>query len=346
MAVTIRDVARAAGVSISTVSRALSSPDQVADETRLRVENVARTMSYRPNRAARGLITGQTGSIGLVVPDLENPFFGSICKGVQSRARAMGYAVFIADTDEDPAVEADVVRSLQKQVDGLILCSARGSDQALERLSEESRLVLVNRRVGDLTALTFDNGGAVRALLSHLVALGHRRVAYAAGPLSSWSNSQRVAAFRAFGSRSADLELVELGSFAPVFEGGVQAADLGIASGATALMAFNDLMAVGMLKRLRQRGVRVPHDISVTGFDDVPVSGLSSPTLTTVGSPRVQMGRASVDLLMNQVLGRPSDAHLLPELPVNLVVRDSTGVVATPSAAAPGANPPLVELPA
>lgn len=330
MAVTIRDVARAAGVSISTVSRALSSPDRVAQDTRLRVEEAARTMNYRPNRAARGLITGRTGSIGLVVPDLENPFFGSICKGVQSRARAMGYAVFIGDTDEDPAVEAEVVRSLLKQVDGLIICSARGSDEALRRWAQECRLVLVNRQVDELSSLTFDNPGAVRAVLRHLVALGHRKIAYAAGPSVSWSDDQRAGAYRAFGGRSPDLELIELGNFAPVFAGGVQAADLGIASGATAVMAFNDLMAVGVLSRLRQRGVRVPQDISVTGFDDVPVSALSSPTLTTVNFPRAQMGRASVEKLMNDVLGDVGDAHPIREMPVNLVVRDSTGVVATP----------------
>ncbi len=331
MAVTIRDVARAAGVSISTVSRALSSPDQVAEETRLRVQDAARTMSYRPNRAARGLITGRTGSIGLVVPDLENPFFGSICKGVQARARSMGYAVFIGDTDEDPAVEAEVIRSLVKQVDGLILCSARGSDQALERFAAESRLVLVNRRVGDLPSLTFDNGEGLRILLRHLIALGHRRIAYAAGPSTSWSDRRRSDAFRAFAAEAADLELIELGNFPPVFAGGIQAGDLAIASGATAVMAFNDLVAVGVLDRLRQRGVRVPHDISVTGFDDVPISSLASPTLTTVNFPRIQMGRASVDLLIGELDGRSEEGHPVREMAVTLVVRESTGVVAPPT---------------
>ena len=346
MAVTIRDVAREAGVSISTVSRALSSPDQVAEETRLRVEHAARKMSYRPNRAARGLITGRTGSLGLVVPDLENPFFGAICKGVQSRARAMGYAVFIGDTDEDLAAETDVIRSLLKQVDGLILCSPRCSDEALQRLAQESRVVLVNRRVGDLASLTFDNRGAVRSVLRHLVALGHRKIAYAGGPGNSWSNGQRTDAYRAVGAESSELELFELGNFAPVFAGGVQAADLGIASGATALMAFNDLMAAGMLSRLRQRGVRVPEDISVAGCDDVPISSLSSPTLTTVSFPRVQMGRASVDRLLDAVLGRSDDAGSVREMPVNLVVRDSTGVVTTPLAPPRGSPSRSIELPA
>lgn len=345
MAVTIRDVARAAGVSISTVSRALSSPDQVAEETRLRVEDAARTLSYRPNRAARGLITGRTGSIGLVVPDLENPFFGSICKGVQSRARAVGYAVFIGDTDEDPSVETEVVRSLLKQVDGLILCSARGSDQTLERLALECRVVLINRRVADLSSLSFDNGGGVRAVLRHLVALGHRRIAYAAGPSTSWSDGQRASAFRAFSAESPDLELIELGNFPPVFAGGVQAGDLAIASGATAVMAFNDLVAVGVLDRLRQRGVRVPHDISVTGFDDVPISSLASPTLTTVSFPRVQMGRASVDLLIDEVLGTASDVNVSREMSVALVVRESTGVVPASLAPPRGAPSRPIELP-
>lgn len=331
MAVTIRDVARAAGVSISTVSRALSSPDQVAERTRLRVQDAARTMDYRPNRAASGLITGRTGNIGLVVPDLENPFFGSICKGVQARARSLGYAVLIGDTDEDPAIETEVIRSLVKQVDGLILCSARGSDQALQRFAAESRLVLVNRRVGDLSSLTFDNGSGVQVVLRHLMALGHRRIAYAAGPSTSWSNRMRTDAFRAFAAEVADLELIELGSFPPVFAGGIQAGDLAIASGATAVMAFNDLVAVGVLDRLRQRGVRVPHDISVTGFDDVPISSLASPTLTTVNFPRIQMGRASVDLLVAEVEGRSDDGHPVREMPVNLVVRESTGVAAPPA---------------
>jgi DNA-binding LacI/PurR family transcriptional regulator len=207
-------------------------------------------------------------------------------------------------------------------------------------------VVLVNRRVGDLASLTFDNRGAVRSVLRHLVALGHRKIAYAGGPGNSWSNGQRTDAYRAVGAESSELELFELGNFAPVFAGGVQAADLGIASGATALMAFNDLMAAGMLSRLRQRGVRVPEDISVAGCDDVPISSLSSPTLTTVSFPRVQMGRASVDRLLDAVLGRSDDAGSVREMPVNLVVRDSTGVVTTPLAPPRGSPSRSIELPA
>ena len=327
MAVTIRDVAHRAGVSISTVSRALASPDQVAEATRVRVQETARSMGYRPNRAARGLITGRTGSIGLVVPDLENPFFGSICKGVQARARSAGYAVFIADTDEDPTLEAEVVRSLTKQVDGVILCSARGTDAAVERLANEGPLVLVNRTLPGIPSITFDNGGGLRAVMRHLVALGHRKIAYAAGPITSWSNRERSVAFIAFGAESPELELIELGNFPPFFSGGIQACDLAIASGATAVVAFNDLIAVGLIDRLRQRGLSAPHDVSVTGFDNVPVSTLIWPNLTTVDFPRIQMGRVSVDTLLDTVLGRGGDISPANEIPVGLVVRQSTGVV-------------------
>src|SRR5512138_792177 len=129
MAVTIKDVARAAGVSPSTVSRALSAPELVQPDTRRRVQQAATELGYHPNRAARGLITGRTGNLGLIVPDLTNPFFPGVVKGVQTRAREFDYAVFLADTDEDPTAEADVVRNLSKQVDGIILCSPRMSEE-------------------------------------------------------------------------------------------------------------------------------------------------------------------------------------------------------------------------
>jgi DNA-binding LacI/PurR family transcriptional regulator len=328
MAVTIRDVAKAAGVSISTVSRALAAPEQVADATRTRVQDVARSMGYRPNRAASGLITGRTGSIGLVVPDLENPFFGSVCKGVQARARAAGYAVFIADTDEDPMVEAELVASLAKQVDGIILCSARGSDAAVAALAADGPMVLVNRRLAGIPSITFDNADGLRAVMDHLVALGHRRIAYAAGPANSWSNRERTEAFRGYRSQTHELDLIELGNFPPFFSGGTQAADLAIASGATAIVAFNDLVAVGLMDRLRQRGLRVPQEISVAGFDNVPVSTLVWPNLTTVDFPRIQMGRVSVDILLDIVLNEARLDHPVPDIPVSLVVRQSTGIIA------------------
>ncbi|MCX7523175.1 LacI family DNA-binding transcriptional regulator [Microbacterium sp. STN6] len=346
MAVTIRDVARESGVSISTVSRALASPEQVAEATRIHVQATAARMGYRPNRNARSLITGRSGSIGLVVPDLENPFFGSVCKGVQARARAAGYTVFVADTDEDPTVESEIARSLIKQVDGVILCSPRTTDDEIRALTTETPLVLANRRLDGVPSIIFDNGGGLVAVMRHLIALGHRRVAYAGGPRASWSNAQRAAAFRVFADEQVhgELELIDLGNFPPYFEGGVQAADLAVASGATAVVGYNDLVALGILDRLRQRGLSAPEDMSVTGFDNVAVSTFVRPNLTTVDLPRQQMGRMSVDALLDLVL-RDSQAStnesmpeqaadaasgVLQELAVDLMVRQSTGVPSGP----------------
>jgi LacI family transcriptional regulator len=338
MAVTIRDVARAAGVSISTVSRALAAPEQVAESTRSLVQATAHKMGYRPNRNARSLVTGRSSSIGLVVPDLENPYFGSVCKGVQARARAAGYAVFIADTNEDPAVETEIVHSLIKQVDGVILCSARGTDAEIKKLAKQTPLVLANRFLAGIPSITFDNGGGMRTVLRHLVALGHRTIAYAGGPVSSWSNGERSRAFADFGTEAEGLELIDLGNFPPFFSGGIQAGDLAIASGATAVVAYNDIMALGVIDRLRQRGLSAPDDLSVTGFDNVAVSTFVWPNLTTVDLPRVQMGRMSVDLLLETVLGGASDVRPPTQLPVELFVRQSSGVVraAVPVADAAG----------
>lgn len=326
MAVTIRDVARAAGVSPATVSRALSSPEIVNEVTRALVEQTARSMGYRPNRNARGLITGRSGTIGLVVPDLENPFFGSICKGAQARAREAGYTVFIADTSEDPAAEREVFRDLGRQVDGIILCSARGTDDDIAQLASESPTVLINRRVDDIPAITYDHRSGVRAVMAHLTALGHRRIAYAGGPTRSWSNSKRHAAIVESGRELSGVEVLDLGNFPPYFSGGTEAGDLAIASGATAVVAFNDVMALGIMDRLGHRGLSVPGEMSVTGFDNVAVSTLVRPNLTTIDFPRIQMGRAAVDSLLGTVLGTPSGIPPFHEMPVQLVVRQSTGV--------------------
>ena len=344
MAVTIRDVARAAGVSISTVSRALAAPELVAESTRALVQATAHKMGYRPNRNARSLVTGHSSSIGLVVPDLENPYFGSVCKGVQARARAAGYAVFIADTNEDPAVETEIVHSLIKQVDGVILCSARGTDAEIKKLAKQTPLVLANRFLAGIPSIIFDNGGGVRMVLRHLVALGHRKIAYAGGPVSSWSNGVRSRAFADFAAEAAGLELIELGNFPPFFSGGIQAGDLAIASGATAVVAYNDIMALGVIDRLRQRGLSAPGDLSVTGFDNVAVSTFVWPNLTTVDLPRVQMGRMSVDLLLETVLDGASDVRPPTQLPVELFVRESSGVARAAVPAADAAGKELLDV--
>lgn len=324
MAVTIRDVARAAQVSASTVCRALATPELVRPATRERVQRAAEELGYRPNRAARSLITGRTGNFGLIVPDLANPFFPGVVKGMQARAREADHAVFIADTDEDAAVEADLVRALAKQVDGIVLCSPRMSEDDLRSVTGETPLVLLARRVARLPSVTIDNVGGMRQAIAHLTALGHRRVAYVAGPRNAWSNRERLRGLRAV-TADAEVELVEIGNFMPQFEGGVAAADLVLAAATTAVIAYNDVVALGLLSRFSARGVRVPGDISVVGCDDIALSAMSNPSLTTVALPKEQLGRAGVDLLQ-QVMEQPARAAAHRwELATHLMVRGSTG---------------------
>lgn len=324
MRATIREVAREADVSPSTVSRALSAPDLVNPATRERVLRAAQRLGYAPNRAARGLITGRTGNLGLIVPDLANPFFPSVVKGVQAKAREADYAVLLADTDEDPSVETDLVRVLAKQVDGLVLCSPRAPEEEVRALLEGTTAVLVNRRIRSVPSVVFDNVDGIRQAVAHLRALGHRRVAWVGGPRASWSTRDRIRGLRT-ATAAAGMELVVVGHFPPQFEGGVAAADLVVAAGATCVIAYNDIMALGLISRLRDRGLDVPGDISVVGIDDIHMSAMSSPALTTISLTKQQLGRAAVDLLL-ELLERPEGVRdVRRELPTQLLVRASTG---------------------
>jgi LacI family transcriptional regulator/LacI family repressor for deo operon, udp, cdd, tsx, nupC, and nupG len=333
MAATIRDVARLAGVSPSTVSRALSLPGMVNAATRAKVAAAVEQLGYEPNRAARGLITGRTGTIGLVVPDLANPFFASLTKGVQARARMRDVAVFVADTDEDPSAEAGLVRALSKQVDGVVLCSPRAGDAELTAIAQDTTVVLVNRSVQDLPGINYDNEDGMRQAVAHLVALGHRRIAWVGGPASSWSTQHRGVGLRN-AAEELGARLVTVGHFAPTYEGGMAAADQVVATGASAVVAYNDLVAIGLLARLHSRGLSVPGALSVVGVDDIAMSRMARPALTTVRLPKQEAGRLAVELLLSMLDApdRPGAAALVDlrgdlqgELHGELIVRESTG---------------------
>ncbi|MEV0567614.1 LacI family DNA-binding transcriptional regulator [Dactylosporangium sp. NPDC050588] len=324
MAATIKDVARLAGVSQSSVSRALAAPDQVRPATRERVERAVAQLGYEPNRIARGLSTGRTGTIGFLVPDIANPLFAGIVKAAQRRAREFGLAVLLADSDEDPATELDLIRTLTKQVDGFVLCAPRAGDDELRSVCGDLPVVLLNRRVGQLPSIIFDNADGIRQALAHLAALGHRRVAYVAGPRTSWVNRERLRAFRTVAA-GLGLEGVEAGNVSPDFEGGVAVADLVLAAGVTAVIAYNDMIGLGLASRFGARGVTAPGDVSIVGFDDIPASALVTPALTTVSQPKDQCGRAGIDLLADLLNDRDRPGGTRTSLPARLIVRASTG---------------------
>lgn len=313
MAVTIRDVARQAQVSVSTVSRALSAPGLVKDATRQRVLDVVAGLGYQPNRAARSLITGRTGNLAVVVPDLLNPFFPSVLRGVQTKAGEAGTSVFFCDSREDPETEAELVRTMASQVDGVVLCASLLSDETIVDLAAVTPLVLINRIVPGISSVLMDSADGMEQVVTHLESLGHRNYVYLGGPAAAWSNNRRM---QGLGGR-AQL----LGSFDPNFDGGYTAAEQALRTGATAFIAYNDLIALGALAYLAEHDVKVPEQISVTGFDDILYATMCSPALTTVHMPTEAAGEVAVDLLATLLDGGQPEHR---ELPTTLVVRAST----------------------
>jgi LacI family transcriptional regulator len=313
MSVTIRDVAQASGVHVSTVSRTFSAPHLVNAETRNRVLAVADELGYRPNRAARSLTTGRTGNIGLIVADLANPFFPPLIKAAQAAARRQDYHLFVADTDEDPAEEKDLVLAFSKQVDGIVLCSPRLSNKALEKLAESVPFILVNRRIRGLAAVVMDVAQGARAAMEHLKELGHRRVALLTGPAGSWTSGE----IRRAVSEVPGMETVVIGPNSPTAKGGIAAAAKVLEAEVTGVLAYNDLVAIGLIEGLGELGVGVPRDVSVIGFDDSITGRLHRPKLTTVAMPAGDAGRMAVDLLIQSM----SAAAVLE---THLVVREST----------------------
>lgn len=327
MAVTLTDVARAAGVSSSSVSRALSAPEKVNSETGKRIRRIADEMGYAVRSHARVAGRARTDLIGLIVPDIANPFFPPIIKAVQSRAGALGRTAIVADVDEYAADEIRRADFLADRIDGLIIVSARSSDEVLAKLGGELPLVLVNREHPEIANVSIENSVGIYEAVEHLAALGHRTISYLNGPKRSWSNMQRQQAIREACSET-QIELIEFGPFEPQIQAGARAADLLNASPATAVIAFDDLIALGVIVRLAERGVSVGSEMSVIGIDDSPMSGMAYPTLTTIHVPGAQAGVQAVDLLLDLIDAQRQGLALTPhqrasQVETRLLVRGS-----------------------
>jgi DNA-binding LacI/PurR family transcriptional regulator len=321
--VSIREVATRAGVSPATVSRVFTRPDAVALDTRRRVLAVADELHYTPHPVARSLARGRTGNLGIVVPDIANSFSAVVTKAVQQEAARDGYALFVSGSDELARDEEQWAQAMAPQVDGLMLVSPLMSDEALRALAP-TPLVLSNRLLEPLPSVVTDATAAVGHAVEHLVALGHREIVYLAGP-DGFANTMRVRGYHGACRRLGVLPR-ELGPFNARFSDGVRAADLVLATPATAVVAYNDEVAVGVLNRLVDRGLRVPDDLSVVGVDDTSLAEMVTPRLTTVRLHASEAGRAAVRMLLDLVAGRSVPAGPLL-LPAELIVRSSTGPV-------------------
>jgi LacI family transcriptional regulator/LacI family repressor for deo operon, udp, cdd, tsx, nupC, and nupG len=319
----IRDVASRAGVSPATVSRVFTRPDAVAAQTRSRVLAAADELRYVPHPAARSLAQGRTGNLGIVVPDIANSFSAVITKAVQQEARRDGFALFLAGSDEVAGDEEQLARAMAPQVDGLLLLSPQMPDDALGALAGLVPVVATNRLLDGIPAVLTDTSEAAGHAVEHLHALGHRRLVYLAGPVG-YSNDVRQAAFRAACARLG-VEGTELGPFHARVSAGILAADLLLAISATGVVAYNDELAVGVMNRLVDRGLRVPQDISVVGFDDTQLAEIVTPRLTTIRIPAAAAGVAAADMLLSAVAGRNGTRPDVVRLRGELIVRSSTG---------------------
>lgn len=330
-ATTIADVATHAGVSQASVSRVLNGKQSVDPEIVRRVQASIAALGYAPSATARSLVSGRNDTIAMVVPDLENPLFQGILKGLSLAAAADGYRVLVADTAERVDDEEPTAIEARQRCDALVLCAPRMPEQQLRRLVERvAPVVVVNRPLPDLDVpiVGVDYVRGIRDLVDHLVGLGHRHLAYVTGPETSASNAERL--------RGVDEALaLHHGVRIDRIPGGSRPEDGDAVAGAvldahragvTAVIAFNDLVALGLMTRLRELGLDVPGDLSVAGLDDVPMARYATPRLTSMSVPRGEIGAQAWARLRTLIGGGPVE-HTVLYRP-RLEARESTAAPA------------------
>lgn len=331
---TIADVAARAGVSLSTVSRVLNASARVDEALAAKVRAAADELDYTASPLARSLVLGRTNTVAVVVPDLENPTFHGVLRGLSRAAARDGHHVLVADSAESVADERVLAVETRRRCDGIVLCAPRMPEDDLRRLLGQLQpVVLVNReaRAAGTPAVTADYRSGLTDLLDLLRTGGHRTLLYLAGAPQSSSNLQRLAALRAFSTEHPDVA-VQVVPCGVNFADGHDAADRVLGSGATGVLAFNDLVAMGLLSALGERGVRVPEDVSVTGFDDIPFARYLTPPLTTASVPVAELGEQAWHR-MAELLGSRAPGHTISFRP-RLEERGSTGPAPATAAAA------------
>lgn len=341
--ITIADVAREAGVSRQTVSRVLNGKGEIRASTRESVMRVIERLGYSPSGIARSLATNRTLTVGLVVPDITNPFFPEIARGVEDVARERGYEMFLCNSVEDPEREDDVLRALQdKRVDGIIICSSRLSDGRLfTRLRQQRAAVLVNRLAPPDLAGTVRVDDAEGTLLAvhHLLAGGRCVIGFLCGPPTSRSGRERARGFKtALAVAGSGLDGTLMRPCPPNPQGGYEAA-LALLSerpDIDGLVCYNDLVAVGALRACAGLGAVVPDDIAIVGCDDIMVAGLLSPALTTLRVPKYDIGASAARMVLDRIGGGGGENEIL--LQPELIVRESAPRVYSSETAEGGEN--------
>lgn len=327
MPVSIKDVARVAGVSHSTVSRALADSPLVRRETKERIKQVAREMGYTPNAAARSLVTRRSRTLGVVVTTIADPFVSEVVRGIEQVALDAGYGLFLCQSSSEVEREIASVRSLQeKRVDAIIVSASRVGDLYLPLLEEiRVPIVLVNNEQ-DSQAVHFvasDDVSGGRLAVEYLLSLGHRRIGYIAGPRTSRSSESRLKGYReALINAGISPDPRWVGQSDGRLDGGGPALRslLSACPEISAVFCYNDATAIGALRFARESGLRVPEDLSIVGYDDIAFAAYTEPPLTTVAQHKYEMGQAVAKMALELIAGHEVQNLLLP---TNLVVRKS-----------------------
>lgn len=322
--VTIYDVAKAAGVAPSTVSRTFARPGRVNADTAARIRQVAQELGYRARPVGQGLAGTRTRLLGLMVSDVANPFYSQLIRGAQLAATEAGYEILLTDSRESSARERAALERLIPVVEGFIIGSSRMSDSAIRTIAKQRPMVVLNRSLVDVPSVVSDVGGGVRAALNLLHELNHDAVTYVAGPEASWADGVRFRAIRDTGAKLG-IAVHRVGPFLPSFEGGLSAARVLSERPPTAVVVYNDLMAIGLMRGLLIENIGIPGQVSVIGFDDILTSRVVTPALTTVAAPLRQMGATAVKNLIATINGAKHRATEALVLPVQLKIRESTG---------------------
>lgn len=331
--VTMFDVAREAGVSVMTVSRVINDKGEISPETRVRVQAVIEKLGYRPSGIARTLAGGQSYTIGLIVPDIANPYFSGIAHGVTSVANNKNFGVLLCDCEEDASLELTMLGVLEeKRVDGVIIASPRTStEKLLPTLVRHPNVVMINRlfEKAELPTahgyvMSDDNHGGY-LVTKHLVEKGHRKIGYLAGPVNSYGSAQRFRGYRTvLAEHGLEFDPAIVRNCLPTVSGGGEAAVqlLREHPEITALFCFNDLVAIGVLQCSQQIGRTIPDDLMIIGYDDVPMASWVTPALTTCKVDFEAMGKAAMQLLLDHIEDCADDCNNLVLKP-QLVIRKS-----------------------
>ena len=330
----IRDVSKRAGVAPITVSRCINNSGYCSPETRARVEAAIAELGFVPNRLASGLRSKRSNTLALVLTDITNPFFTTIARGVEDIASEAGYTVIFCNTDESVSKEKMYLQMLlEKRVDGILLVPAlNGLDSVALIKKQNIPIVVLDRRVPDLKTdvVRCDSERGAYELIRLLLSLGHREIAILNGPRGVSTSGDRLDGYRRALTESGittDAKWEFNGAFNQ--ESGFEMAHQALSEGhkPTALFATNNFIAFGALKALQEIGLRVPDDISVVGFDDLPSALVTFPFLTVANQPAYEMGRRAIEILLNRLSGRTFDQYQEVVFPAEIVIRQSSGQV-------------------